>query len=297
MQDVQNYQYYDPSPQPTPEPWWKRKRTWQVSGLTVLGLAVLSFAVIASLNALKNHKLARQDADVLSQAAALTSQLGSDCDAADSACLERARADAARTLGVVEACGDLTGEPFNACVTLIAQDKKDPEVCKELSGDAQRACADTAYLLAARTATDLSACDQILNSAAQGACYAQVKAAAIASGDCSSVGVEQSVCDDAAAVKVAIASGDPAACSSLVSEAQRYDCEQGIASVDNDGDGLVIAEEFSLGLSDSIPDADADGLRDGDEVHLYQTNPAISDTDRDGFSDGTEVNSGYDPLK
>lgn len=297
MQDVQNYQYYDPSPQPTPEVWWKRKRTWQVTGLTFLALAVLAFAFVASTNAIKNYKLARQDKDALSQAAALTSQLGSSCAPADADCLLRARADAARALGVVEACGDLTDEAFNTCVTLIAQDKKDPEVCKELSGDAQRACTDTASLLAARTATSLSVCDQISEGPAQGACYAQVKSAAVAAGNCASVGVDESICASAAAVTAAIASGDPASCAQLSTEAERYDCDQGMATVDNDGDGLAIAEEFALGLSDAIPDADADGLTDGDEVHVYQTNPAKLDTDNDGFSDGTEVNSGYDPLK
>lgn len=297
MQDVQNYQYYDPSPQPTPEVWWKRKRTWQVTGLTLLALAVLAFAAVASMNAIKNHKLARQDKDVLSQAAALTSQLGSACDPADSDCLLRARADAARALGVAEACGDLTGEPFDACVTLIAQDKKDPEICKTLSGDAERACSDTAFLLSARTATSLSACDQISDSKARGACYTQVKAAAVAAGNCASVGVDESVCASAAAVTAAIASGDPATCAQLSTDAERYDCEQGITTVDGDGDGLVIADEFSLGLSDAIPDADADGLTDGDEVHVYKTNSTSADTDHDGFSDGTEVNSGYDPLQ
>ncbi len=78
---------------------------------------------------------------------------------------------------------------------------------------------------------------------------------------------------------------------------QKYECEQAIDSIDEDDDGLVLSGEFELGLSDSIPDGDSDGLTDGDEVFVHATDPANPDTDGDGFSDGVEVEGGYDPLK
>ncbi len=43
------------------------------------------------------------------------------------------------------------------------------------------------------------------------------------------------------------------------------------------------------------PDADADddGVRDGDEVFIYHTSPAMADTDHDGLSDGYELGLTY----
>ena len=43
-------------------------------------------------------------------------------------------------------------------------------------------------------------------------------------------------------------------------------------------------------------DADADGISNGDERRLYNTNPYSSDTDSDGYLDRAEIDGGYDPL-
>ncbi|MCF2140749.1 MAG: hypothetical protein K9W44_11905 [Candidatus Lokiarchaeota archaeon] len=51
--------------------------------------------------------------------------------------------------------------------------------------------------------------------------------------------------------------------------------------------------ERAIGLSESSADSDSDGLSDGDEVILYNTDPNKSDTDRDGFIDGIDP----DPSK
>jgi hypothetical protein len=45
------------------------------------------------------------------------------------------------------------------------------------------------------------------------------------------------------------------------------------------------------------PDTDSDGLTDGDEVHVYLTNPTQADSDQDTMPDGWEVHNGLDPLK
>lgn len=67
---------------------------------------------------------------------------------------------------------------------------------------------------------------------------------------------------------------------------------------DTDGDGLKDYQE--LFIYDTDPedtDTDDDGLSDGDEVHTYGTDPTDSDTDDEGLSDGEEVNEyGTDPT-
>ena len=39
-------------------------------------------------------------------------------------------------------------------------------------------------------------------------------------------------------------------------------------------------------------DTDGDGLSDGDEINVTETNPLKSDTDGDGLNDGVETNTG-----
>jgi hypothetical protein len=63
-----------------------------------------------------------------------------------------------------------------------------------------------------------------------------------------------------------------------------------------DGDGLTNLEEYRLGTDPRNPDSDGDGLKDGEEVNVYHTNPLLYDTDGDGIGDGLEVRTGSDPL-
>jgi len=69
-----------------------------------------------------------------------------------------------------------------------------------------------------------------------------------------------------------------------------------LAMEDPDHDGLTNLEEYQNGTDPNNPDTDGDGLSDGDEVHIYHTNPLLWDTDGDGISDGVEVLTGSNPL-
>jgi outer membrane protein OmpA-like peptidoglycan-associated protein len=66
---------------------------------------------------------------------------------------------------------------------------------------------------------------------------------------------------------------------------------------DKDMDGLGKCDEEKFGTDPKNPDTDADGLKDGEEVHTYLTNPLNPDTDGDGLKDGEEVSTyKTDPL-
>jgi hypothetical protein len=296
MQDVQNYQYYDPNPGLPPEPWWKRKRVWQLAALVGVAAAALVFATVMAMNALQNRQLARDEDALMEQAAGIASQLETECEAGDTACVDRARADAARALGAAQACTRLSDQSFESCIILIAQDTLNPEVCKALIGESQQNCFDQAFLLLAQDKPQLATCKKIAASELRGACTAQVTAHAIATNTCAATGVDVAECQALDALRDAMLSGDPAVCEALPDEQDRADCIDAIWSVDDDGDGLVLADEVGRGLLDTVSDSDGDGLSDGDEVHVYLTNPAVADTDADGFDDGTEVDGGYDPL-
>jgi hypothetical protein len=58
---------------------------------------------------------------------------------------------------------------------------------------------------------------------------------------------------------------------------------------DYDGDNYLDAAELEVGLDPYNPDADGDGVADGDEVNIYFTDPWVWDTDGDGISDGEEL--------
>lgn len=67
---------------------------------------------------------------------------------------------------------------------------------------------------------------------------------------------------------------------------------------DEDDDGLTNGREREIGSDPTLADTDGDGLKDGEEVHQYKTNPLKEDTDSDGINDGDEIwRFRTDPLK
>ncbi|MDA7678424.1 hypothetical protein N8577_04165, partial [Akkermansiaceae bacterium] len=65
---------------------------------------------------------------------------------------------------------------------------------------------------------------------------------------------------------------------------------------DSDSDGLSDGYEEVISQTDlNNPDTDNDGLGDADEVNTYRTNPNSPDSDSDGFTDLYELETAYDP--
>lgn len=60
---------------------------------------------------------------------------------------------------------------------------------------------------------------------------------------------------------------------------------------DIDEDGLSKIQEDNIGTDFTLADTDSDGLNDGDELRVHNTNPLIADTDGDGLTDGDEINT------
>ncbi|NND54027.1 MAG: hypothetical protein HKN56_03525 [Gammaproteobacteria bacterium] len=68
------------------------------------------------------------------------------------------------------------------------------------------------------------------------------------------------------------------------------------AAQDADSDGLSNLDEFLNGTGLFVPDSDADGVTDGDEVNLYGSDPLDTDSDDDQMPDGYEVSNGLNPA-
>lgn len=68
-------------------------------------------------------------------------------------------------------------------------------------------------------------------------------------------------------------------------------------TTDNDGDGIMNAEEKELGTNPNLADTDMDGILDSQELDGTNTDPLKADTDDDGLLDGDEIALGLDPNK
>ncbi len=64
---------------------------------------------------------------------------------------------------------------------------------------------------------------------------------------------------------------------------------------DPDRDGFTNKQEFDTGTDPNNPDSDSDGIADGDEKNVFDTDPLLSRTYREGdYSDADFVKGGYD---
>lgn len=71
---------------------------------------------------------------------------------------------------------------------------------------------------------------------------------------------------------------------------KNFATQTAIALSDDDGDGLSNILEATLMTFPDLKDTDEDGLDDGQEIRIWNTDPLNRDTDNDTLSDGDEVN-------
>jgi len=259
-------QYYSLAEEPAVKhSLFKEKKVLLLLGIAAFAMIVAAVGIVLAMNLMQNDsaKIARESA--LANAKSIAEQAASNCAAGDTACIEKAQSGAARQVGEAEACKSLDGDRYASCVTLIAFDKKDPELCKSLSGDAKTSCTDGALVLQAQVQQDFTLCAKITAEISRLSCEATLRNDAAMSGDCAAYHVEASVCEGETALRAVIAGGDPEGCATLSTDYQGT-CEDLFTSLDEDGDGLSLQEEFELGTSPTNPDTDGDGYTDGEEV-------------------------------
>lgn len=288
----QQPQYFDVNggaPETAQPPFWRSPKFLAGIGLFLLALLLAIFLV----------NFFTQGGMGLSgeQESSLAQRLAACADEEDAAaCEERVRAEAAKASGSAEACKGLTEEEYASCAALAAWQSGSTSACKKLKGDEKTHCEDLAFSTSATSTLSLSSCEEIVDAQLAAGCTASVIAEAVATGSCEEAGVDAAMCDAASVLRAAIAAGTEEACDALLTDDAKTDCENGIASLDADADGLAIRDEVINGTSDGESDTDGDGLSDGDEVHTHKSDPKNTDTDGDGYNDGDEVKNGFSPV-
>ena len=271
--DPNNQNYFSLDEQaPVVLPWWKVRKN-QMRMLAVVGIAV--GVGVVGYYGYQTYSLTHVDVAKVDQANTIIENSIASCatDKDPKACEDRARADAARTTSQPSVCNGLADAALTECVSLIALDKGDADVCASLSGDDESTCRNGATLIAANTAKDYGMCGSITDADLKAACENQLLDVVIAAGECTKYGISDDICGYPAKLAAIVASGNPQGCLQLEADKQAG-CDDMFTSLDQDRDGLSLLAEYKLGTSD--------------------TN---ADTDGDGYTDSQEVASGHDPLK
>ena len=245
--DVNNLQYYEPTPPQAPEPWWKQRRFLMTGGIILLTVGGLALLVVFLVNTVFLGKEGAKRAQEMDQVEAIANELAADCEQGDAECRVRAQADAARQVGVVEACKNLPEDRLPSCVTLIAIDHADAAVCGSLSGADRNDCEDAAKLKQAKNEGEEALCGEIHDGILRVSC-------------------EEQLAGNDAALEAAVATGNPNECEGL-SVDEEATCRDILNDSDSDGDGLNDAEEFEEYHTDPHnADTDGDTFPDGTEV-------------------------------
>lgn len=245
--DMNTLQYYDPTPPREPEPWWKERRFLITAGLVLFAVVVLALIVVFLVNTVFLNKESSNREAQMDQVEMLASQLAAECEVGDAECRTRAQANAAREVGAIAACEEVTEDLYASCVALIAIDARDPQLCAPLTGTDKEECRDSAYLLLAKEEDQVELCAQIQNSVLRISC-------------------EQQIGGLAANIEAVVATGDPSQCESL-SVDDEASCRDILYGTDTDGDGLSDGDEFEMYKTDpKNADTDGDTYSDGTEV-------------------------------
>ncbi len=247
-------------------------------GSIVGGVVLLVFIIIFVTNVIKERRVANQvHENLIEQAEGDIADESEGCDDEDDpgSCEDGVRSDIARDLGEVEICSGMeSDDAYVNCVSLIAYDTMELDVCSVLKGGDRSGCEDIVYLLIGSEDWDIEACGKIQDEDTRESCEKLVVNEVSKDGSCEQYNVPIEFCESRQELDEVIASGDSGDCASL------GDDEDSCLDIFNSTDG----------------DADGDGLGNREELYEYGTDPDNEDTDGDGFDDGTEVRAGYDPL-
>jgi len=234
-------------------PWYK-KRQIVIMVVSVLVLMVVAgVGVVFAMNMIQANNAAKQ---VVAQKTAAVQEMVAN---------GTSQSSAARQAAFVDGCKGLADGEYMNCVSLIAIDNSDPTICDVLTGAEKQSCSDSATLVKATAGKSYTACDSIFDATLIASCRATLSSIAARVGDCAGYGVPAEFCDAQKLLDAAIATGDPASCDALITDA-KAGCHDIFNATDADKDGLTLAEEHTLGTSDQNPDTDGDGYNDGDEV-------------------------------
>lgn len=223
------------------------------------------------------------------------------CDSAKDpqGCKDAYVKDAAAEQGVAELCGkSSTAEAVDDCVWQAAVEKADPEMC-EVMNDAETAkkCQDGIYMSVATAGSNLAGCDNISDATVRERCVASISRAIAEEKGCEGTGIDASICAELSEESFMRTVSDPDDCLSFEEDEEKLvECLEIVGSGDRDQDGLAASDEDAFGSSDYSFDTDTDGLSDGDEVHVWGSDPTNPDSDGDTYLDGAEVAAGYDPM-
>lgn len=228
------------------------------------GILLLIVAIVVTALVMRNRPAPVQmsEEDVNS----IVERRLADCALADdvAACEQRVYTSVARETGAVELCESTSENMFRSCVSNVAYDQLDADLCRLLDGDARETCQDTIHLTFAQRTLEIDSCDLIENEETKLQCIAIVESQIVAQGECVRYGVDPAKCESKDRI-VNAAQGDPALCQALEDEDEVAGCLELITSQDRDDDGLTSYDEFLLGTSDDNPDTDGDGYSDSEE--------------------------------
>ena len=278
----------------------RKSKIVKISALSFIALAVIAVIVVVVVS---NRKEAREkfvvEQRIVTQAQTELKTASEECESArnpQGCSIAMAQISASRT-GVAQLCDELSGAAKEDCLWLAAQTSGNYKVCDAIE-DAEKnsRCMQDAVVKAAASALDINLCSQFdLPADVQSRCRLSVEKLVAGTPDCIQK-IGQDRCQAYELLAQAEQTNNALSCAQIKEQDILVLCDSRAQLFDSDSDGLPLYLEKELGLNDSNPDFDADGLSDGDEENVYGTDPKKPDTDGDSYLDGTEVQNGYNPL-